>query len=181
MDRVRTLSSLLAALFVTALLALGCDSGTQEPAAPAPEDSSSAAGMAAGSSGAPPDSGGTPNEASEVDPSRFREDLPEGITAAVPGNFPEEIPIYPGSQASQGKGADRDGVPMSAVQLLTNDRPGEVTDFYRDRFEGDGWEIDTREMNGNSAISASKGDCRASVLIAPSADGGSDIFIVTEC
>ena len=83
---------LLATFFAIALLALACDSGTQEPAAPTP-----AVPEATGDAGAAPDgSGAAPvplAREGQIDSSRFPTELPEGVTAAVPDNFPSDIPI----------------------------------------------------------------------------------------
>ena len=71
---------------------------------------------------------------------------------------------------------------MSALQLLTMDPPETVYEFYREKFEGGGWEIEDREdFRGKNAISASNGKCKASILVAPTDDGGSDVFIISEC
>lgn len=173
MARSHTFSFLIVSLAVTGLLAVACDSGTQEPDAPTPEplkieESGAPSAVDVGESGFPA--------------SRYPADLPEGVVAAVPDNFPEELPLYPGSAPAQGRGVDVEGVPMSALQLLTMDPPETVYEFYREKFESDGWEIEDREsFRGKNAISATNGKCKASMLVTPTEDGGSDIFLITEC
>lgn len=179
----RPASSLLvwfAAPALCALLALACDSGTQEPAPPAPEPTTSAAA----------DSGSKPSaadpsadrSAAPIDPARIPRDLPEGVSAEIPDNFPEDLPVYPGATPAQGRGAELDGVPMSAVQLMTTDAPSRVLDYYRAELERSGWTIEeSREMGDNASMTATKGDCEASVLITPASDGGSDIYLVSQC
>ena len=173
MARSQKLSFLIVSLALTGLLATACDSGTQEPDAPTPEplkveESAAANAVDVSESGYPA--------------SRYPADLPEGVIAAVPDNFPEELPLYPGSAPAQGRGVDVEGVPMAALQLLTMDPPETVYEFYREKFQADGWEIEDREnFRGKNAISATNGKCKASMLVTPTEDGGSDIFLITEC
>ncbi len=172
---------LLTAFFAIALLALACDSGTQEPEAPAP-----AAPEATGDAGsATDDSGAAPAPMArqgEIDSSRFPTELPEGVTAAIPDNFPTDVPIYPGAQAALGKGIEIEGSPQSAVQFLTNDAYPDVHKFYSEQLQGKGWTLsEDTENEGAAMIQAAKDDCKASIIIRPAEGGGSDIFVVTEC
>ena len=43
-------------------------------------------------------------------------ELPEGVTAAVPDNFPSDVPLYPGAQPAQGKGVE---IARSAVEVVS--------------------------------------------------------------
>jgi hypothetical protein len=177
MDRFRSLASLLTALVLIGWLAIACDSGTQEPAAP--EGDASATSAIPGAAGA----GGVPGaNKAPIPAERFPTNLAEGVTANIPDNFPEEMPIYPGSQPAQGKQADLNGVGMSAVQLLTVDPPEMVFDYYMQQLESEGWVTSNpREVGPGGAVSASNGSCKATLLVAPASDGGSDIFLITEC
>jgi len=186
MDRSRLVSNCsrlargLAWTFSIALLAIACDSGTQGPDAPeqAADRSLSADGSNAGG---PADDESAMSE-EPIDPSRFPQDLPEGVEAAMPYNFPSDLPVYPGAQPAAGRGVEKDGgIQLSGVQLVTRDAPSKTRRFYERELEAKGWTIDdVREIGDNTAISASKGGMKASLLIAPSADGGSDIFVVSE-
>lgn len=170
MARAHNFFILIATLIMTGLFAAGCDSGTQEPEAPAAEPLQlENAGAAATPEGSFP-------------ASRYPAEMAEGTSASVPDTFPKNIPLYPGSAPAQGRGVDIEGAPMAALQLLTMDPPETVYDFYREKFQSDGWEIEDREnFRGKNAISASNGKCKASILVAPTDDGGSDIFMITEC
>ena len=165
MNRSRKLSLLIASVVMASVFTVACDSGTQEPAAP--DTSTPLQGDAAD----------TQSEASAVPT-----ELPEGVTAAIPEEFPNEIPIYPGSVPAQGKGAVSEGVQMAALQLQSSDAPEKIFEFYMDKLSGEGWSIKTREdPSGNNSISATKGDCTAIVLAATNDDGGSRIFVLTKC
>ena len=173
--------TLLAAFFALALLALACDSGTQEPAAPTPDASEAASEAGASEQGA--DSAPAPiAREGAIDSARFPTELAEGVTASVPDNFPTDVPIYPGAQAAQGKGVEIEGSPQSAVQFLTNDALDDVHKFYSSELGSKGWTLDSDSENEAAAtIQATKDNCKANVLITPAEGGGSDIFIVTEC
>ncbi len=172
---------LLATLFALVAFAIGCDSGTQEPAAPTPETPEAAAEVE-GSAEAGSEAAAPVAREGEIDPSRFPSELPEGVTAAVPDNFPSDIPLYPGAQAAQGKGVELEGSPQSAVQLVSNDALGDVHKFYSDELAAKGWtfEQDT-ETEAAAIIKASKGECQTNIMITPAPGGGSDIYIVTGC
>ncbi len=173
--------TLLAAFFAIALLALACDSGTQEPEAPAPAtpETTADAGSAADGSGAAP---APMAREGEIDSSRFPTELPEGVIAAVPDNFPTDVPIYPGAQAAQGKGIEVEGSPQSAVQFVTNDAYPDVHKFYSEQLQAKGWTLgEDTENEAAATVQAAKGDCKTNILITPAEGGGSDIFIVSEC
>ena len=173
MARAHRISFLIVSVVMAGLLAMACDSGTQEPDAPTPEP------LKVEQSG-----GGETVDVSEsgYPASRYPSDLPEGVLGTIPDTFPKDLPLYPGSAPAQGRGVDVEGVPMAALQLLTMDPPETVYEFYREKFSIDGWEIEDNEaFRGKNAISASNGKCKASMLVAPTEDGGSDIFLITEC
>jgi len=183
MDRSRTpVQHLfnLALAFALVGLAVACDSGTQEPDAPeaaheygAPPSASDAEGATA----APE----VPRDGS-IAPDRFPADLPEGIVAEIPFNFPSNIPIYPGAQPAQGKGADLEGAAVSGVQLLSNDSPEEIFSFYESALRDNGWDItESKNSELGSSISATNGSCKAALFIQGSPQGGSDIFVINEC
>ncbi len=178
----RTGPTLLVTLFALTVLALACDSGTQEPAAPAAEATPEAAPDSAATGES---TGGAPAAVAregDIDSARFPTGLPEGVTAAVPENFPSDIPIYPGAQPAQGKGVEIEGSPQSAVQFLTNDALGDVHKFYTSELSSKGWTLDMDEENeGAATIQATKDNCKTNILITPAEGGGSDLFIVSEC
>lgn len=172
---------LVATLLALVVFALGCDSGRQEPAAPTPEVPA-ASTDGDGATGSASEAAAPIAREGEIDPSRFPNELPDGVTAAVPDNFPSDIPVYPGAQAAQGKGVDLDGSAQSAVQLLTNDALGDVRKFYSAELAAKGWTFDQdTETETSATITATKGECQTNILIVPAPGGGSDIFIVTGC
>lgn len=175
-----TTLTLIAACVALALAVLGCDSGTQEPAAPtpaAPEASEQAA--PADESAAAPAAG---KREGDIDPARFPTEMPEGATAEIPSGFPADLPIYPGAQTAMGKGIELEGSPQSAVQFLTNDAYQDVQKYYTDELTSRGWTISSQDQNENAAaLEASKDKCKATILARPVEGGGSDIYIVTEC
>jgi len=174
MDRIRNSMILFLVLPLIGSIAAGCNSGTEEPAPPAPPAvPGSTTGAAAGDVDA--------SASTAIDPARFPE-LADGVSAEVPDNFPTDVPIYPGAAAAQGRGAKRDGVEMAAVQLLTNDPPSQAFQYYERELASNGWSIDKAEdMGTNATISVTKDDCKVTFLFAPSEDGGTDIFTVSEC
>ena len=166
MHRSRKLSLLIATAILAGLFAVACDSGTQEPDAP---DTST-----------PLESGDTTDsQSNSATPSTA---MPDGGAVDIPEEFPKALPIYPGAIAAQGKGTVSEGVPMAAVQLNSSDTPEEVYDFYMDKLGRDGWTIEEREgLEGKNSVSATNGECTATMLAAPNEEGGTLIFVFTEC
>ena len=167
MARSRTFFFLIATLALIGVFTVACDSGTKEPEA-TPTDAT-----------IPLESDAADEMQAELDPAT--DDTPNG---EIPEAFAKEVPIYPGSTTAQGKGAVVDGTPMAAVQLQTSDSPEEVYAYYAEKFALDGWTIDPgTDLKGKNSVSATNGKCKVSMLAAPSEDddGGSNVFIITEC
>lgn len=187
MERTQTLRTRLGALalaFALALFSAGCNSGSEEPDAPAPEMPNKSMNDAADAATAEPNA---PSEdvstaVGDIDPDRFPAELPDGVLAELPSNFPEDLPVYPNAAPAQGRGGEVGGRELSAVQLLSNDSPSEARTFYERELAAKGWSIDRAEDQGvGVAISGSRQDCKVSIMIMPSDSGGSDIFTVSEC
>lgn len=154
---------------------LGCNTGTEEPAAPKADPASQSTGSANTTGGAD----ATPT--AKIDPSRFPE-LAEGVEAAVPSNYPSDLPVYPGSVPAQGRGTSGEDGEMAAVQLLTNDPPAQAFGYYRENLEAKGWAIGRIEEGESPVISVTKDGCKAVVMFVPSSSGtGTDIFTISSC
>ena len=164
----------LIAAALTALLALaGCESGTQEPDAPAAERVEIDATPADA-----PDSAAAP---SDIATDRFPEELPPNATREIPDNFPSSLPVYPGAAPALGMSGNVEGSDRSAVQLLSNDSPAEVSRFYSEQLQANGWEItDTNASALGETITATNGSTTTVLFFRPSADGGTDILQLNE-
>jgi hypothetical protein len=183
MDRIRKTLILALTLPLIGAVAVGCNTGTEEPDAPRND---SAADTNSGTDTGGDTSGNTNASAArppdEIDPSRFP-DLPDGAEAAVPANFPSDLPVYPGSVPAQGRGAKDEGGDIAGVQLLTNDSPDQAYDYYHDQLEGSGWGVmTTNEEDVQKSISVEKDGCKAIFMFVPSDSGsGTDIYTVSNC
>lgn len=175
MARSRMLSFNVSRLFAATLsltflaVALtGCDSGTQEPDAPAAEATEYSAPAA--------DDGDAPRAAAAAGDNMAA--LPEGFEAEIPSNFPSTIPVFPGATPTLGRGGNVDGSERSGVQLQADASPTEVLSYYESELVSNGWTIG--ESNGMS-ITASNGDSEKMMLfVSPSATGGSEVYVITE-
>lgn len=188
MARSRMLSSLrdprALAMIATALVALlslaGCESGTQEPEAPKTEGveyGSAPAPESAESSGMPSSPAGSGSIAAD----RFPAELPERAERAIPSNLPRSLPIYPNATPALGMSGNVDNSQRSAMQLLSNDTPDRVVSFYSDELRNNGWEItETQDLGDGSSITATDGSNVTVIFVRAAADGGSDIYQITE-
>jgi hypothetical protein len=178
MDRLRTFLTLALFIPLIGAVAVGCNTGTEEPDAPTASTDSSETGSEEGAS----DAGTRPPD--KIDPSRFP-DLPDGASAALPSNFPSDLPVYPGAVAAQGRGASDEGGEIAGVQLLTNDSPEQAFDYYQAELESKGWgivETPARPDSESKTIAVTKDGCKAIFMFVPSESGtGTDIFTISNC
>ena len=168
-----------AATTIAIFAGTGCDSGTQEPDAPAPQASEYGAAPAPSDDEAAmqAEKRGDGTIASE----RFPREMPAGASASIPTNFPTNVPVYPGAQAAMGMGSEVGDSQRAGVQLLSNDATADVFSFYETELAAGGWEItDSRNDGGMACLNASNGNIKMALIITDSADGGSDIFVVSE-
>ena len=180
MDRIRDYLILAFALSLICAVAIGCNTGTEEPAEPLDETPTETTSGEDTSANTSTDAA---RPADKIDPSRFPE-VPEGAEAAVPANFPSDLPVYPGSVPAQGRGNKDEGGNIAGVQLLTNDRPDQAYNYYHDELEAKGWGITTRsdEEESQKSISVEKDGCKAIFMFVESESGtGTDIFTISSC
>lgn len=172
-------SALAGALPLVALAIAGCDSGTQEPAAPEAEGVEYSAP-------APPSNTARPSTAAPGDlkalAARRLPELPDKATRSIPDNFPSDMPVYPGAEPAIGMGAAIGSGARSGVQLVAGDSPEKVRDYYTSELAAKGWEItDTGDNAGTGyTITAKNGDSTTIFFISPSAEGGADVLQIVE-
>ena len=176
-----SLPRLIATTLAFSLVGLAaCDSGTPEPDAPA-----------GGEFGALPTNSAPIEVETEtveisrdgsIDPDRFPSDLPAGLTAEIPNNFPRTLPLYPGAQPAQGLGVTRDnGTDAGGLQLVSNDSAADVSKWYEGELIKNGWEVTESEMgNSTGSFSITKDSDSARVFVMDNPKGGSDLFFIFE-
>jgi hypothetical protein len=178
MDSIRNYLILAFTLPLIGALAVGCNTGTEEPDAPKTETAAEAAAL---NGNADTDTEAT-RPPDEIDPSRFAE-LPAGTAAAVPDNYLEDLPLYPGAVASLGRGDSSEAGETAGFQLLTNDSPDQAFGYYRDELESKGWDIRSAdEESERMTIAVTKDNCKAIFMFVPSETGtGTDIVTISSC
>ncbi len=154
-------------LSALAIALAGCDSGTQEPEAPAPEAVEYSA-PAAGNAAQP-----------AADPAREEGStaLPEGFEAAIPSNFPSNVPVLPDARPVLGRGGNVDGSERSGVQLSSDKSPEDVVAYYESELRAGGWEIGESPTN---AVTATNGASTVMLFATPDPAGGTTIYMITE-
>jgi hypothetical protein len=180
MDRIRNYTILALTLPLICAIAVGCNTGTEEPDAPR---DAAATGTSSGEDTSTDTSADTTRPPDEIDPSRFPE-VPEGAEAAVPANFPSDLPVYPGSVPAQGRGRSSDSGEIAGFQLLTNDSPDQAYNYYYDQLEASAWGVEAAkdEEDGQKSIAVTKDGCKAIFMFVASETGtGTDIFTISSC
>lgn len=67
-------------------------------------------------------------------------------------SLPKEFPQYPGSQITDRWMKETQETTGSSFVLQTQDAPGEVYEFYRERVEGLGWTIQEEDGENNTLM-----------------------------
>jgi hypothetical protein len=106
-------------------------------------------------------------EMPEPDLSGLEATIGEG--AAIPEDFPSDVPIYPGARPTATMSEAGEG---TLVTFDIDDGPEKVYDFYQQKFSDGGWEIaSSASMGGQWMISALKDQRAAHVSIAGDGSG----------
>lgn len=93
------------------------------------------------------------------------------ITVSLPADFPAEIPQYPGATL-QAVNTPAAGVSLeteTSTQWFTTDTVEQVQQFYQQRFQSEGWQVQNNTSPGK--ISASREGVTVTVAIAPPSAG----------
>ncbi len=85
-------------------------------------------------------------------------------TASLPADFPSEIPQYPGATL-QAVTAPAAGRSETSTQWSTTDSSEQVQQFYQQRFQTEGWQVQNSASPGS--ISATRDGLSMTVAIAP--------------
>jgi hypothetical protein len=94
--------------------------------------------------------------------------------ATLPAGFPEDVPVYPGARQTGSLAATGKGMVVTFQSL---DAPQEVLTFYRAQLAEQGWSISGEaSILGQGALSGTKGDRTAAVVIVGGA-GGTQIIV----
>ncbi len=94
---------------------------------------------------------------------------PLRATAALPPDFPEEIPIYPDAAlqavtaTTTEDGSDR---PNVLTRWLTTASATEVQQFYQQAFQSQGWQVNSTGISPLEAVSATKNGLQVTLNLA---------------
>jgi len=152
-----------------AIALTGCDSGTQEPDAPAPEAVEYSAPAEAS-----PDAGADSGMSSEP------VELPDGFKAEIPSNFPSNVPIPPGARPVLGRGSSVGDSDRTGVQLVSTQPVSDVFSFYETELEAGGWSVGELKEGVANAITATNGDDTVMLFVTSDPSGGSVVYMITE-
>jgi hypothetical protein len=87
-----------------------------------------------------------------------------GENAAIPKDFPTDVPVLPGAEPMAALSAGGSGV---VVTLKSSEEQSTIRDFYLSELPKNGWTIQAeRSVGGQLVIEATQGSRRASVTIA---------------
>ena len=102
----RPMKAIVTAALIALLALAGCESGTQEPEAPTAEPVELGAAPTAGGEVEDSAAAPAPRGDGSIAPERFPAELPDRAEAAIPGNFPSSLPVYPNSTPALGMSGD---------------------------------------------------------------------------
>jgi hypothetical protein len=93
---------------------------------------------------------------------------------AMPGDFPSDVPIYPGARLTAGAKFPNNGKTTWGMEWETLDSVGKVQAFYSDKLGQGDWTIQFSGSTGTafSAVFTRKSSSKASGLLAADASSG---------
>ncbi len=98
-----------------------------------------------------------------------------GDSAALPQDFPPDVPSYPGASFVSSSRASEQGL-LFAFQ--SKDDPEKVFEFYREKLAEQGWHVKGEMSSADQRmLIAAKGDRKASVLVSASERGETEIAL----
>lgn len=95
----------------------------------------------------------------------------------LPDDFPDDFPIYDGADLQGAVQGEQDGIEGIVATWTTSDGLDDVTDFYKDEFDGGSWVTTTTGSAGGStywAVEQSDGDKVGYVAVS----GGDEVTII---
>ena len=95
---------------------------------------------------------------------------------ALPDNFPQDIPIYPGAELSKVRSHFGVSGGLTAV-FTTSDAPGKVASEYSDFLAAEGWVTDRSTMGDGEMIFADK-DGRTLIVTTANRDGRTELELL---
>lgn len=157
---------------VLAVFIAGCG-GEEEKAPAAPAEPAPAARQPAAAQ--PPRPAGQP---AQPQARRSMGEELRSVSADLPGDYPEDAPVYPGSEVSRVRSRPDDSV---IVVFRSEDPVADIHGWLLDGLPEQGWRIhEDRELSGNAIVQASK-DGRSLNVIASKLDAGrpSEVTMIT--
>jgi hypothetical protein len=101
---------------------------------------------------------------------------PSGTTAAVPGDFPKDLPIYPRASVTSANAT----FGTTAIALSSRDGVDDVSKFYQDAFKKNGWDVlPPSEMGGYTVLTATKEKRQSSITISKDPQGSDTVIRIT--
>ena len=113
----------------------------------------------------------TPSAAAPVQPKAVFEDV---WVTELPGNFPEDVPRYPGAEVVKARPTSEAGI---SVAFSTADDPAKVASYFADQFAAQGWATNRVDAPEGIMVFADKGDRSATYGVA-SAEGKTQIDLL---
>jgi hypothetical protein len=109
-----------------------------------------------------PDGKGMHLTATRPDGKKFNAAI--GDEVEIPGEFPADVPIYPGSTPMAFMSSPDEGI---IVTFKSTEQQQDIFDFYREKLSDDGWNVvKNPELGSGLAFDATKEDRRVSVVVA---------------
>jgi hypothetical protein len=129
-------------------LALGCGGESETPPPPAPAPAATGANPAAAPSAA-------------AAPQAVFEDV---WVTELPGNFPEDVPLYPGAEVVKARPTSEAGI---SVGWSTGDDMVKVASYYADQLAAKGWATNRVDAPEGIVVFADKGKRSATLGVTP--------------
>jgi len=101
------------------------------------------------------------------------------ISDDLPDEFPDDFPVYDGADLQGSYQGESEGVSGTVATWTTGDSADDVTNFYKDKLNGDNWKIQSSGTSGGGSffVVLNKDESKAGYVVIGEADGDTSIIV----
>lgn len=101
------------------------------------------------------------------------------ISDDLPDEFPDDFPVYDGADLQGSYQGENEGVSGVVATWTTGDSADDVTNFYKDKLNGDNWKIQSSGTSGGGSffVVLNKDESKAGYVVIGEADGDTSIIV----
>ena len=101
------------------------------------------------------------------------------VSDDLPDEFPDDFPVYKDADLQGSYQGENEGVSGIVASWTTGDSADDVTNFYKDKLNGDNWKIQSSGTSGGGSffVVLNKDESKAGYVVIGEADGDTSIIV----